>query len=187
MNVSRKVLYQVVFWSLLCNNSELCCRSKFNDKVATITITRIFAGSPRVSSTTSAYNTRWPHNNNQDLCCRFPKSEFNDKCLEDKVATKTITRIFVVGSPRVSSTTSAWETRWPIYDNNKKELCYRFPKSKFNDKCLEEKLATIIGYFNNVIKPRLGERFLYPTSLLRISSQELEVISTRFKIKLNKS
>jgi len=57
-------------------------------------------------------------------------------------------------------------------------LVIRFPKSKFNDKCLEEKLATIIGYFNNVIKPRLGERFLYPTSLLRISSQELEFVKS---------
>ena len=33
----------------------------------------------------------------------------------------------------------------------------RFPKSKFNDKVLEDKLATIIGYFNNVIKQRLVE------------------------------
>jgi len=48
----------------------------------------------------------------------------------------------------------------------------------FNDKVLEDKLATIIGYFNNVIKQRLGERFLYPISLVRISSQELEYVSS---------
>lgn len=52
-------------------------------------------------------------------------------------------------------------------------LILRLPKSKYSDKCLMDKVKTIVTYFNTWMRPYLGDRFLYPVSILAITHQEL--------------
>ena len=52
---------------------------------------------------------------------------------------------------------------------------FRFAKSKFSEKCQEEKLAEIATFMNRVMLPRLGESFIQPVSLVELPHDQLQV------------
>ncbi len=51
----------------------------------------------------------------------------------------------------------------------------RFAKSKFSEKCQEEKLAEIATFMNRVMLPRLGESFIQPVSVVELPHDQLQV------------
>ena len=54
-------------------------------------------------------------------------------------------------------------------------LDLRFAKSKFSEKCQEEKLTEIATFMNRVMLPRLGEFFIQAVAVVELPQDQLQV------------
>ena len=54
-------------------------------------------------------------------------------------------------------------------------VSFRFAKSKFSEKCQEEKLLEIATFINRVMLPRLGESFIQPVAVVELPQDQLQV------------
>lgn len=61
--------------------------------------------------------------------------------------------------------------------------CCRFAKSKFSEKCQEEKLSEIATFMNRVMLPRLGESFIQPVAVVELPQEQLQVGSALYNVK----
>lgn len=62
-----------------------------------------------------------------------------------------------------------------------KRVVLRFAKSKFSEKCQEEKLAEIATFVNWVMLPRLGDSFIHPVAVVELPHHELQWLKSEIQ------